>query len=117
MERAHFDWKASWLYTYGFEYYLYGKVLLSSSVRWKEVPITMRYPQKGKRYTNRYVDGSDEGQNSVKIDPATLKRSTFGTKLVTSHVHTALREYLGLENKTLVSSFPFNDDQRFNFFS
>ena len=51
MERAHFDWKASWLYTYGFEYYLYGKVLLSSSVRWKEVPITMRYPQKGKRYT------------------------------------------------------------------
>ena len=29
--------------------------------------------EKGKRYTNRYVDGSDEGQNSVKIDPATLK--------------------------------------------
>ena len=77
-------------------------------------PFTM---EKGKRYTNRYVDGSDKGQNSVKIDPATLKRSTFGTKLVTSHVHTALREYLGLENKTLVSSFPFNDDQRFNFFS
>ena len=73
--------------------------------------------EKGKRYTNRYVDGSDEGQNSVKIDPATLKRSTFGTKLVTSHVHSALREYLGLENETLVSSFPFNDDQRFNFFS
>ena len=31
--------------------------------------------EKGKRYTNRYVDGSDEGQNAIKIDPATLKAS------------------------------------------
>ena len=73
--------------------------------------------EKGKRYTNRYVDGSDEGQNAIKIDPATLKASGFGTKMVTSHVHTALREYLGLNNKEIVSAFPFNDDQRFNFFS
>jgi len=73
--------------------------------------------EKGKRYTNRYVDGSDEGQNAIKIDPATLKALGFGTKMVTSHVHTALREYLGLNNKEIVGAFPFNDDQRFNFFS
>jgi hypothetical protein len=73
--------------------------------------------EKGKRYTNRYVDGSDEGQNAIKIDPDTLKASGFGTKIATSHVHTALREYLGLNNKEIVGAFPFNDDQRFNFFS
>ena len=72
--------------------------------------------EKGKRYTNRYVDGSDEGQNAIKIDPTTLKASGFGTKMVTSHVHTALREYLGLENREIVAAFLFNDDQRFNFF-
>jgi dolichol-phosphate mannosyltransferase len=51
IRRAKFDWKASWLDTYGFEYYLYGKVILEPSLKWKEVPITMRYPPKGKRYS------------------------------------------------------------------
>lgn len=50
-KRANFDWHAKWLDTYGFEYYLYAKVLLDDSIRWIEVPITMRYPGKGKRYS------------------------------------------------------------------
>lgn len=49
--RARFDWHASWLNTYGFEYYLYAKVLLDGNIRWKEVPITMRYPKAGTPYT------------------------------------------------------------------
>lgn len=51
MKKATFNWRAQWLYTYGFEYYLYAKVLQSRSIRWLEVPITMRYPGGGKRYT------------------------------------------------------------------
>ncbi|OVE79620.1 hypothetical protein BVY02_02650, partial [bacterium J17] len=42
---------AEWLDTYGFEYYLYAKVLREESIRKKEVPVTMRYPEKGKRYS------------------------------------------------------------------
>lgn len=49
--RAEFNWHAPWLNTYGFEYYLYAKVLLDGSIRWIEVPVTMRYPGKGKRYS------------------------------------------------------------------
>lgn len=45
--RARFDWQAPWLWTYGFEYYLRGQVLLDPSVRWTEVPVTMRYPPSG----------------------------------------------------------------------
>jgi dolichol-phosphate mannosyltransferase len=51
IRRANFDWKAPWLDTYGFEYYLYGKVLREPTIRWKEVPITMRYPPRGQRYS------------------------------------------------------------------
>ncbi|MBI4405021.1 MAG: glycosyltransferase family 2 protein [Deltaproteobacteria bacterium] len=51
LRSAQFDWHASWLNTYGFEYYLYGKVLLARRYRWKEVPITMRYPPAGQPYT------------------------------------------------------------------
>ncbi|MBI5742113.1 MAG: glycosyltransferase family 2 protein [Nitrospirae bacterium] len=51
IRRADFDWHKRWMYTYAFEYYLYAKVLLSTDIRWKEVPITMQYPPKGKRYS------------------------------------------------------------------
>jgi dolichol-phosphate mannosyltransferase len=43
-KRATFDWRAPSLDTYGFEYYLYGKILRDRSIRSTEVPITMRYP-------------------------------------------------------------------------
>jgi len=47
MRRARFDWHATWLYTYSFEYYLYAKVLLGPRLRTLEVPITMQYPVSG----------------------------------------------------------------------
>jgi dolichol-phosphate mannosyltransferase len=50
MRRAQFDWHAPWLHTYGFEYYVYAKVLLDRTVQWREAPVTMRYPAQG-RYT------------------------------------------------------------------
>jgi len=72
--------------------------------------------EKGKSYTNQYIDGSDEGQNAIKIDPVTLKPSGFGIKMVTSHVHDALREYLGLANTATAGIFPFDNTERFDFF-
>ncbi|PYQ56618.1 MAG: hypothetical protein DMF53_25010 [Acidobacteria bacterium] len=48
LRQAEFDWHAPWLYTYGFEYYLYAKVLLDRRIRWTEVPVTMRYPETGR---------------------------------------------------------------------
>jgi glycosyltransferase involved in cell wall biosynthesis len=51
MKHAQFDWHKPWLYTYGFEYYLYAKVLLDPRIRSVEVPVTMRYPEAGKRYS------------------------------------------------------------------
>lgn len=51
LRRSRFDWHAPWLDGYGFEYYLYAKVLLDPCIRWKEVPITMRYPPPGHRYS------------------------------------------------------------------
>ena len=47
VRRAAFDWHAPWLRTYGIEYYLYAKVLLDGRIRWREEPITMRYPASG----------------------------------------------------------------------
>jgi dolichol-phosphate mannosyltransferase len=46
--QAKLDWQAPWLDTYGFEYYLYAKVLLDRGIRWTEVPATMRYPETGR---------------------------------------------------------------------
>lgn len=51
LRRAQFDWHHPSLNRYGFESYVYAKVLLDPSVRWREVPITMRYPPKGQRYS------------------------------------------------------------------
>lgn len=51
IRKANFDWHKPWMYAYGFESYLYAKVLLSKTIRWHEVPITMRYPQKGAPYS------------------------------------------------------------------
>jgi len=48
LRRAEFDWRAPRLHTYGFEYYLYAKVLLDRRIRRVEVPVTMRYPEAGR---------------------------------------------------------------------
>ena len=72
--------------------------------------------EKGANYTNRMIAGTDEVQDIAKIDPKTLKPSTFGTKILTSHVHDALRDYLGLANAATTAVFPFNNTEKFNFF-
>lgn len=51
IRKAKFDWHAQWLYKYSFEPYLYAKVLLNMNIRWKEVPITMRYPNVKSNYS------------------------------------------------------------------
>lgn len=51
IRRAKFDWKSESLFAYSFEYFLYAKVLQSRKFVAMEVPITMRYPPSGKRYT------------------------------------------------------------------
>ena len=73
--------------------------------------------EKGAKYTNRVIAGTDEVQDVVKIDPRTLRPSGFGTKMETSHVHEALRDYLGLSNTSTAQIFPFNNAEKFNFFS
>jgi len=72
--------------------------------------------EKGAKYTNRMIAGTDEVQDVVKIDPRTLQPSGFGTKMETSHVHEALRDYLGLSNTSTAQIFPFNNAEKFNFF-
>lgn len=52
MRRARFDWHARSLYGYGVEYYLYAKVILDGGLRFTEVPVTMRYPPAGQRYSH-----------------------------------------------------------------
>jgi dolichol-phosphate mannosyltransferase len=47
IEAAQFDLEAAWLRTYGFEYFLYAKVLRDPVLRATEVPSTMRYPESG----------------------------------------------------------------------
>jgi dolichol-phosphate mannosyltransferase len=52
LRRASFDWHAPWLYGYGIEYYLYAKIVLDGNLRYAEVPVTMRYPGTGQRYSH-----------------------------------------------------------------
>ena len=73
--------------------------------------------EKNAKYTNKMVEGTDELQNALRIDPTTLKPSGFGAKILSSHVHAELRDYLGLAKSDLDDYFPFNNDERFNFFS
>lgn len=73
--------------------------------------------EKGANYTNRVVTGTDEVQDVLKVDPVTLKPSGFGTKIETSHVHDALRDYLGIASSPITKLFPFNETEKFDFFS
>lgn len=73
--------------------------------------------EKGANYTNRVVTGTDEVQDVLKVDPVTLEPSGFGTKIETSHVHDALRDYLGIASSPITKLFPFNKTEKFDFFS
>jgi hypothetical protein len=69
--------------------------------------------EKNTRFTNRTIGATDEGHNTLKIDPETLKVSNFGSTIYTSNVHESLREHLGLSNDV----FAFNNDENFTFFT
>ncbi len=73
--------------------------------------------EKGASYTNRVVNGTDAVQEAVKIDPTTLQPSGFGSKILTSHVHNALRDYLGLSASSIAAPFPLVVSEKFNFFA
>jgi glycosyltransferase involved in cell wall biosynthesis len=51
LRSAEFDWRAEWLHTYSFEYYLDAQVAISRHIRFREVPVTMRYPATKRGYT------------------------------------------------------------------
>lgn len=72
--------------------------------------------EKGVGYTNKVVAGTDELQNPRAVDPATLEPSNFGTKILASHVHDSLRDYIGLSSSILTGGFPLNSAEKFNFF-
>ena len=72
--------------------------------------------EKGANFTNRVIGGTDERQYALKVDPSTLEISNFGSRILPSHVHSAMRSYLGLDRNELTSAFPFTDSERMNFF-
>jgi hypothetical protein len=74
--------------------------------------------EKGKRYTNRVIGSTDEAQNAMGIDLATLNPMNMGgTKLLTAHVQKALRNYLGLDTAAVTQGFPLINTESINFFS
>lgn len=73
--------------------------------------------EKGANFTNRVIGGTDERQYALKVDPETLEISNFGSRILPSHVHSAMRSYLNLDHSALVNSFPLHDTERLNFFS
>ena len=73
--------------------------------------------EKGANFTNRVIGGTDERQFGLKVDPSTLELSNSGSRILPSHVHSAMRSYLGLDRSELVNPFPLNDTEKFNFFS
>ncbi|MGQ0849887.1 MAG: glycosyltransferase family 2 protein [Actinomycetota bacterium] len=76
LEAAEFDLDASWLRTYGFEYYVYAKALMDSRIRCIEVPGTMRYPPQG-RYS-KIRPGRDWWAMLWPWIRASLDRARFG---------------------------------------
>ena len=73
--------------------------------------------EKGANFTNRVIGGTDERQYALKVDPSTLEISNFGSRILPSHVHSAMRSYLGLDRSELVNQFSFNNTESFSFFS
>jgi len=54
--------------------------------------------EKNPVWGNRVVGHTDELHNALKVNPKTLKPDqSKGVNILPSHVHLALRQYLGLE--------------------
>ena len=61
-------------------------------------------------WTNRVVGVTDELHNAVTIDPTTLAPDADGTLLHPSHVHDALRGYLGIADEPATRQFGFGSE-------
>jgi len=73
--------------------------------------------EQGASYTNKVIEGTDELQNAIAIDTETLEPSNFGTKILTSHVHDSLRDYLDLSGSEMARAYPLNNVEKFDFFA
>ena len=73
--------------------------------------------EQGQKWTNRVVGETDGLHFAQKVNPRTLRRDARnGTIIYPKHVHKALREYLGIEDWTGATRFPFNNTERFELF-
>lgn len=74
--------------------------------------------EKGAGWGNRVVGATDEGQNALRINPATLKRDDKnGTIIYPKHIHKSLRSHLGLDRSPVLNDFQFAAAEDFDFFN
>ena len=74
--------------------------------------------EKNAAWGNRVIGETDGGQNAKKINPSSLRRDDAnGTILYPKHIHKAVRRYLGIDQHALITPFPFNSVEDFNFFA
>ena len=74
--------------------------------------------EQGAAWGNRTVGATDEGQNALSINPATLEvDSDAGTIIYPRHVHKALRTHLGMDSSVLPTPYPFNNTEDIDFFN
>lgn len=68
-------------------------------------------------FTNQMLGETDPVHNAFAISTQTLQRDdTSGVIIKPSHVHKALRRYLGIENSAAAQLFPFSTTEDFAFF-
>ncbi|NKB32480.1 MAG: DUF1501 domain-containing protein [Pseudomonadales bacterium] len=68
-------------------------------------------------YTNQAFGETDGGHNAFSINTESGQRDDVnGVTIKPAHVHLALRNYLGINNSSQASQFPFNNTEDFNFF-
>lgn len=73
--------------------------------------------EKGAPWANQVFGETDEGHNAYKINPTTLTRDdTNGVILHPKHVMQSLRDYMGVADHAIKSSFGFNNGESFDFF-
>lgn len=73
--------------------------------------------EKNASWGNRMVQATDEQQNALKVNPASLAQSDAGSIIYPKHIHQAMRNYLGIAGGAIDDAFPLSDATDFNFFS
>lgn len=57
-------------------------------------------------WTNRVIGGTDEGLRSVTVNPTTLEPDANGIKLEPKHLHSSLRNLVGIESELVTAKYP-----------